>query len=480
VSEEPQDTAADSAPTDPASADPASADPAEGDGGAAARGTGEAASAADDPGPETAAPARADPYDTTPPGGTVADRASSPPPSRRPTTRRLESPTQRMARGDFAAALQAPFLRPILRFPLRRAAIWGAILVALFFARRFFGVIFLTFVISYISTTLVNRIMRWIPSRKAAVLLVYLAVLGAVTGIGFATVPRAIKQGKDQLDRLSKVENPQKVLDAKLKEFLDETPVLKEWGLSERLRDKEVNSQVIEFLATSKDTIGDWLRLLWESIWGGVLNVGLALIFSFMIVWDMERISAGMRDIQHSRLSAVWAEVAPSIATFFRLLGRAFEAQTAIAIVNTALTCIGMLVLGIDGIGFLALIVFVCSFVPIVGVFVSTVPICLVGLQNDGGIGAVIGVVVMVTVIHLIEAYVLNPRIYGYHMKLHPVVVLVVLYLAQELFGVWGLIIAVPLATYVWRHLILGQAESVDGSTDDLQPSPPDAAALAS
>ena len=87
----------------------------------------------------------------------------------------------------------------------------------------------------------------------------------------------------------------------------------------------------------------------------------------------------------------------------------------------------------------------------------------MVALQVEGGgVGLVLGVIVMVTVVHVIEAYVLNPRIYGYHMKLHPLVVLVVLYLAQHLFGFWGLIVAVPVTTYIWRHVIMGEADTVE------------------
>ena len=81
--------------------------------------------------------------------------------------------------------------------------------------------------------------------------------------------------------------------------------------------------------------------------------------------------------------------------------------------------------------------------------------------KHDGGLGLVVGVLVMVTVVHLVEAYILNPRIYGAHMKLHPLVVLVVLYVGEHLFGLWGLILGVPMATYVWRHLVRGEAEFV-------------------
>ena len=64
------------------------------------------------------------------------------------------------------------------------------------------------------------------------------------------------------------------------------------------------------------------------------------------------------------------------------LLSRALQAQIAMA--NTALTVLGMWILHIPGIGLLGLFVFICSFIPIAGVFISTAPIAFVALTEYG------------------------------------------------------------------------------------------------
>ena len=51
---------------------------------------------------------------------------------------------------------------------------------------------------------------------------------------------------------------------------------------------------------------------------------------------------------------------------------------------NTALTAGGMWALAIPGIGLLSLFVFICSFIPIAGVFISTAPIAFVALTEYG------------------------------------------------------------------------------------------------
>ena len=51
---------------------------------------------------------------------------------------------------------------------------------------------------------------------------------------------------------------------------------------------------------------------------------------------------------------------------------------------NTALTALGMWAMAIPGIGLLSMFVFICSFIPIAGVFLSTVPIAFVALTEYG------------------------------------------------------------------------------------------------
>ncbi len=51
---------------------------------------------------------------------------------------------------------------------------------------------------------------------------------------------------------------------------------------------------------------------------------------------------------------------------------------------NTVLTALGMWLLKIPGIGLLSLFVFICSFIPIAGVFISTAPIAFVAVTEYG------------------------------------------------------------------------------------------------
>jgi len=121
-----------------------------------------------------------------------------------------------------------------------------------------------------------------------------------------------------------------------------------------------------------------------------------------------------------------------------------------IVVVNTTLTTLGLIALKIPGVWFMSTLVFVCSFVPVVGVLISTTPMLIVALM-ECGVGKALSVIAMVLGVHFVEAYVLNPQIYSSHLDLHPLVVLVVLYVAEHSFGVSGLLFAVPIAVFLMR-----------------------------
>jgi predicted PurR-regulated permease PerM len=102
----------------------------------------------------------------------------------------------------------------------------------------------------------------------------------------------------------------------------------------------------------------------------------------------------------------------------------------------------------------LSVIVFVCSFVPVLGVLISTVPLVLVAL-NAGGPSLALAAIALVIVAHTVEAYLLNPMIYGKHLNLNPVLTLIILYVAYHAFGLWGMLLGVPVARY-FIHDVFG------------------------
>ncbi|HEX6179195.1 MAG TPA: AI-2E family transporter, partial [Thermoanaerobaculia bacterium] len=182
----------------------------------------------------------------------------------------------------------------------------------------------------------------------------------------------------------------------------------------------------------------------------------ISIILSFLMVWNLPATKERMQKFAYGRTAEVYAEIAPGLRSFGIMLGRAFEAQTVVAIVNAVLSSLAFVALGLPSIALLAMIVFFCSYIPILGMILSTMPAALLALKL-GGMPRVMWLVVAILVIHAIEAYMLNPLIYGRHLRLHPLAVLVILLVAEEVFGVWGLILGVPVAAFILKYGIEGE-----------------------
>lgn len=351
---------------------------------------------------------------------------------------------------------------------LIRILVWGGVFAVVFILRSFFLLLFLTFVFGYIQNRGVNRLQRLIPNRPLRVVLVASIFLGVLITVGVFLVPRA----KDQTV-LFVTQLPQYVerLDQELGALGERYPMIAnaipELGaLAEHSTPSLGSSRVAALVQQifgmidhpeGQHKVNQLLDLV-RGVGGRIAAIAsaflLALLFSFLIVLDLPRLSASVCSLENSKLGFVYREVAGSIRDFAMVLGKALEAQFVIALVNAVLTAIGVSLLGLgSAMAFLTVIVFLCSFIPVLGVFISSVPICLIALQNSG-LTVMMLAIVMITVIHLLEGYVLNPRIYGSYMRINPVIVLVILTVGAKLFHIWGLVLGVPICTYIFGHVI--------------------------
>ncbi len=93
-----------------------------------------------------------------------------------------------------------------------------------------------------------------------------------------------------------------------------------------------------------------------------------------------------------------------------------------------------------------------CGLIPVLGMWISSAPIIIMAI-NSGGVELGLWALLMIIVIHLIEAYILNPRIVSSVMRINPVMTLIILYIAHGLIGMWGMLLGVPIAVYIYRKI---------------------------
>lgn len=322
--------------------------------------------------------------------------------------------------------------------------IWTAFAGLLYLFRDMFGLVFITYVMCFITHGMTHWLHRSAKlGRRFTIVAIYLLFLAAIAGFIFFLTPRLFTEMKSFTDQLPKtLETIEHWVDEQISEGSSLAP------FSERIKHMLTPEQMI---------IKGW-AMGKGAMERGVHYVSwffLGLLFSFLIMLDLPRLTRSVRALRFTRLSSVYEETTGSVMLFAKVVGENFRAQIMISAVNTTLTAIGLQILGIGGTVLLGTLVFLCGLIPVLGVFISSVPIVLMAV-NSGGVTLGLWAALMIVVIHVIEAYVLNPRIVSAVMNINPVMTLIILYIAHSLIGMWGMLLGVPISVYIYRQIIIG------------------------
>jgi predicted PurR-regulated permease PerM len=264
--------------------------------------------------------------------------------------------------------------------------------------------------------------------------------LSILVGIFFLALPRIYSDARAFTDTLP---NSLSQVNAQVDKFVDDNLAL-----------QKVVSNLREAW-----TIDAFIRSGWtmaraglEKAWHFLSILCMGLLFSFLIMMDLPNLIMKTRALRYSKLAPVYDAMASSVVLFAQVVGENFRAQILISFLNTTLTVLGLTIIGTGSIALLAVVVFCCGLIPVLGVFISSVPIILVAI-NTGGLEMVSAALALILIIHALEAYVLNPRIVSAAMHINPVVTLMILYVAHSFMGLWGVILGVPISVYFFRQI---------------------------
>ncbi len=194
-----------------------------------------------------------------------------------------------------------------------------------------------------------------------------------------------------------------------------------------------------------------------KSAWIVLLQIVFSLILSLVFLLDRKRLKSYLSWIKKSNFSFLYNEYKIIFDKIIRSFGLIIKAQSLIALINTVLTSIGLFIIWsvfMQWIWFpylltLWLVVFIFWFVPVLWVFLSSIPILIVAYSSTGSIAMVIAIILLIIIIHTIEAYYLNPKIFSNFLKLPLSLTFLILFIWERLFWIAGLLIWVSLFYFI-------------------------------
>lgn len=295
-------------------------------------------------------------------------------------------------------------------------------------------IVLLTFILTFIFYHLLALIQRQCAKvmkchlpEKLLIIVMYLLIVGIVALAGTAFAPTIVQQISD-LGRM-------------LVNF-DFNALAESFGpqMNGILHSIDMNKYVTEvgvILATEATKIG-----------GFGVNLFLALLLSLLLLLEKDEINEFGAKLAESKVAFIYEYFVYFGSSFVKTFGEVMKVQVMIAFINAIASVILLSLMGFPQIVGLGFMIFFLGLIPVAGVIISLVPLTIIGF-NFGGVSKVIGVIVMIVVIHALEAYVLNPKLMSNKTHLPVCFVFIILLVGEHYLGVWGLLTGVPIFMFL-------------------------------
>jgi predicted PurR-regulated permease PerM len=210
---------------------------------------------------------------------------------------------------------------------------------------------------------------------------------------------------------------------------------------------QKVGNEITTYLSQHKTVVAGTVVTGGEIVVEILAGVVLMLFVTFFLLKDGERIwSWLLRAAGRSRVGrADRAGRAAWLAVVYYMRGTVLVAATHAVVIAITLS-----IVGVPLVAALAVLVFLSSFIPLVGLLFAGALVILLTLVTKGWIAAVIVLAIFVGE-DQVESHLLQPLVVGRIVRLHPLAVILVLAVGSVVAGIPGAVVAVPIAAAINR-----------------------------
>ena len=289
------------------------------------------------------------------------------------------------------------------------------------------------------------RLLRKVMSAMLAAWSVFLGSLLVLGGIGTALVYSVLAEWSTLVDKGVEGFN-------KLQEMLNQLP----WSISNEQIDQAV-SQVTGFLTSSQFGAGALNGL--SAAGNFFTGLALLLVILFFFLKDGDKIWAfflsWMPDHQMHRWLSTGGRTVETLGGYMR-------GTATVAAVDAIGITVVLLVLRVPLAIPLGVVVFMSSFIPLVGATFAGILATLIALVTNGPVVALI-VLGAVIVVNQLEGNFLQPVVMAHALNLHALVILLSLAAGTVLGGLVGAVLAVPLTAVAWAIVKIWSGRDLPG-----------------
>lgn len=326
------------------------------------------------------------------------------------------------------------FDRHFVRFLFKVALTLLALLVLgwiLSYSRMVLTPLILSFILSLLLNPLVVMLERRGLGRTVAVVLV-LCALGVVLAGALALLFPVIANEFRTLNHLIQDETPATLLQ-KFRTLLGENlPWLKNPGI------------IAQILAHAEEFIQSLFRRsirLLPNVVPVVIATVLIPFMTFFLLKDGRRLKKSFITLLPNR----YFEMAVSLLhKIDRQVGNYIRGQLLVSLCVGILATTALAILRIPYFLLIGAVAGMANMIPYFGPIVGAIPAIILNIIIKGRLGAALPVIAAFLLIRLIDDTLLSPNILGRSLHIHPLLVILAIFIGGEMFGVMGLLLCIP------------------------------------
>lgn len=295
--------------------------------------------------------------------------------------------------------------------------------------------IILASVVFYLLNPIVDFLERRKVKRIYSIILLFLIIIGIITMLLLSVIPFLRAQVMSLIDNFPMYYQK---MEAQFEHLIGSK-------FFDRIQNTiEINpTDIINKLSEQASTI---LNNTWQNIGsfvGVVTEVVLAIVtlpfILFYLLKDGKKLPHFILKMVPTALREqtykVMTEMNHQISSYIR-------GQIIVSFCIGCLLYIGYLIIGIDYSLLLAVIASCTSVVPYLGPAIAITPALIISLVTSPYM--LLKLVIVWTIVQLIEGKFISPQIMGKNLHIHPITIIFVILTAGNLFGVPGIILAIP------------------------------------
>lgn len=304
--------------------------------------------------------------------------------------------------------------------------------------KTIFAPILLALILYYLLDPIVNFFEKKGIKRIFSILGIAIVLLLLVAAFSVWAVPKIYSQTANLMNDFPRhIDSFNLTLQDLVAGTLLESPIEEVFGSLEDL--------VYQVINTLSDSLGDIQRIvgdLFSTVSGFFVILFTSPIIAFFLLKDAKQFHRYFLKLLPPKFREDSNELG---AILNSQVGDYLKGQFIVALANGLIVFAGFLIIGMPYGLPLAILVTITSVIPYIGPFIAFVPCAVIAVLHS--FQMLIGLIIVWIVEQILNGNVIEPKVLGDQLKVHPVTIVLVLLVMGNLFGLFGLVFGIPTYT---------------------------------